>query len=63
MNVDTEFAGLEKMPNFMFNKLTFAKSEFVKLLSNFAFFTCKCIFGVGMPHSCTGTFPRKEGAI
>ncbi len=56
-NVDTEFAGLEKMPNFMFNKLAFAKSEFVKLLSNFP------IFGVGMPHSCTGTFPRKKGAI
>jgi hypothetical protein len=29
--VDTEFAGLVKMSNFVFDKFTVAKSEFVKL--------------------------------
>jgi hypothetical protein len=29
--VDTEFVGLLKTSNFMFNKLTFSKNEFVEL--------------------------------
>jgi hypothetical protein len=44
--------------------LIFILANVKVFLQNFAnFYTCKCIFVLGMPHSCAGVFPRKKGGI
>jgi hypothetical protein len=54
-----------KTSDIAFNKLIVAKSDFVKLfLKYFAiFYTSKCIFGMVMPHGCTGVSLQKKGMI
>jgi hypothetical protein len=63
---------VQGLPNFIFAKLTVAKSDFCQTLSPFkSYFTPFCYFlifaniflGVGMPLDCAGVFPGKEGGI